>query len=67
MDNWTDEILCMNKSGEWGILTYTMHPLVIGRGYRILNFERLVATLAFERAVFSTMEAAVAEARTRLS
>jgi len=66
MQNWLDEFLYMKRRVEWGVLTYTMHPYVIGRGYRMLAFEDLVARLAAEGAVFSTMEAAAAEARERL-
>ena len=39
MQNWSDEFLYMKKSVDWGVLTYTMHPYVIGRGYRMLAFE----------------------------
>ena len=42
MDNWLDEFLYMKKSVDWGILTYTMHPYVIGRGYRMLALETFV-------------------------
>src|SRR5206468_4289221 len=66
MANWLDEFLYMKKSVDWGILTYTMHPYVIGRGYRMLAFEDLVAKLVAEGAVFTTMEDAAAEARQRL-
>ena len=51
---------------DWGVLTYTMHPYVIGRGYRMLAFEDLVSKLAAEGAVFMTMEDAAAEAKQRL-
>ena len=67
MENWLDEFLYMKKSVDWGVLTYTMHPLVIGRGYRMLAFEKLVATLVSEGAVFMTMEEAAHEARGRLA
>ena len=66
MANWYDEFLYMKKSVDWGVLTYTMHPYVIGRGYRMLAFEDLVAKLAAEGAIFMTMEDAAAEARQRL-
>ena len=66
MQNWYDEFLYMKKSVDWGILTYTMHPYVIGRGYRMLNFEDLVAKLTLDGAVFMTMEEAAAEAKARL-
>jgi peptidoglycan/xylan/chitin deacetylase (PgdA/CDA1 family) len=66
MQNWLDEFRYMKKSVDWGVLTYTMHPYVIGRGYRMLAFEELVAGLAQEGAVFMTMEEAALEAQTRL-
>ena len=66
MENWLDEFLYMKKTVEWGVLTYTMHPLVIGRGYRMLAFEKLVDQLTAEGAVFSTMEQAALEAEVRL-
>jgi peptidoglycan/xylan/chitin deacetylase (PgdA/CDA1 family) len=66
MANWLDEFRYMKKSVDWGILTYTMHPYVIGRGYRMLAFENLVDALAREGAVFMTMEDAAQEVQTRM-
>jgi peptidoglycan/xylan/chitin deacetylase (PgdA/CDA1 family) len=66
MANWLDEFRYMRKSVDWGILTYTMHPYVIGRGYRMLALEDLVDTLAREGAVFMTMEDAAQEAQQRM-
>ncbi|MFZ0848969.1 MAG: polysaccharide deacetylase [Hyphomicrobiaceae bacterium] len=66
MQNWHDEFLYMAKTVDWGVLTYTMHPYVIGRGYRMLAFEDLVAKLIDAGAVFMTMAEAAAEARQRL-
>jgi peptidoglycan-N-acetylglucosamine deacetylase len=66
MGNWLHEFLYMKKSVDWGILTYTMHPYVIGRGYRMLALEDLVDALAREGAVFMTMEDAVQEAQGRM-
>jgi peptidoglycan/xylan/chitin deacetylase (PgdA/CDA1 family) len=66
MQNWLDEFRYMKKSVDWGVLTYTMHPYVIGRGYRMLAFEELVAGLAHDGAEFRTMEEAALEAQTRL-
>ena len=42
MQSWLDEFLYMKKTVDWGVLTYTMHPYVIGRGYRMLALEWLV-------------------------
>jgi peptidoglycan/xylan/chitin deacetylase (PgdA/CDA1 family) len=66
MQSWVDEFLYMKKTVDWGVLTYTMHPYVIGRGYRMLAFEDLIAKLSAEGAVFMTMEDAAAEAGERL-
>ena len=66
MENWFDEFRYMRKSVEWGVLTYTMHPYVIGRGYRMLRFEELLANLRAAGAVFMTMEEAAAEAEKRM-
>jgi peptidoglycan/xylan/chitin deacetylase (PgdA/CDA1 family) len=66
MQNWYDEFLYMKKTVDWGVLTYTMHPYVIGRGYRMLNLEDLVDKIAREGAVFMTMEEAAREAQAKL-
>ena len=66
MQSWLDEFIYMKKTVDWGVLTYTMHPYVIGRGYRMLALEWLVDKLAKEGAVFMTMEQAAEEARAKL-
>ena len=66
MDSWYDEFLYMKKSVNWGILTYTMHPYVIGRGFRMLALEGLIDRLVAEGAEFMTMENAAREARSHL-
>jgi peptidoglycan/xylan/chitin deacetylase (PgdA/CDA1 family) len=67
MQSWLDEFLYMKKTVDWGVLTYTMHPYVIGRGYRMLALEDMVDKLASEGAVFLTMEDAAREAEARLA
>ena len=67
MQSWLDEFRYMKKSVDWGVLTYTMHPYVIGRGQRMLALEDMVATLSREGAVFMTMEDAAREAGERLA
>ena len=62
MQSWFEEFLYMKKAVEWGVLTYTMHPYVIGRGYRMLALEQLVDKLGREGAVFMTLENAAREA-----
>ena len=63
MESWLDEFLYMKKSVEWGALTYTMHPFVIGRGYRMLALDAVLKDLAAAGAVFMTMEDAAREAQ----
>jgi hypothetical protein len=66
MQSWYDEFTYMKKTVDWGVLTYTMHPYVIGRGYRMLALEDLVDKLAKDGAMFMTMEQAAEEARAKL-
>jgi peptidoglycan-N-acetylglucosamine deacetylase len=66
MQSWLDEFLYMKKTVDWGVLTYTTHPFVIGRGYRMLAFEELVDRLASAGAVFMAMEDAAREAGERM-
>lgn len=61
LDNWINDFLYMKDSLEWGVLTYTCHPFVIGRGHRMMMLERLIRACAENGAVFMTMEEAVAE------
>jgi hypothetical protein len=56
----------MKKTVDWGVLTYTLHPYVIGRGYRMLALEDMVDRLAKEGAAFMTMEDAAREAEKHL-
>ena len=62
MASWLDEFRYMQKTVDWGVLTYTMHPYVIGRGYRMLAFEQFLRDLSDAGAAFMTMEDAAAEA-----
>jgi peptidoglycan/xylan/chitin deacetylase (PgdA/CDA1 family) len=56
LQNWIDDFVYMQRVTDWGILTYTMHPYVIGRGHRMLMLERLILRLMEGGAVFATME-----------
>ncbi|MBO0758914.1 MAG: polysaccharide deacetylase [Bradyrhizobiaceae bacterium] len=67
MQSWLDEFHYMKKSFDWGVLTYTMHPFVIGRGYRMFALEDLIDGIGKEGAVFMTMEDAAREAERRLA
>jgi len=66
MESWLDEFRYMQQTVEWGVLTYTMHPYVIGRGYRMLALEGLIGNLQDAGAVFMTLEEAAAEAQSRM-
>jgi len=66
LQNWLDEFHYMKQTADWGVLTYTMHPYVIGRGYRMLALDWLVGELVKGGAVFMTMEQAALEAKAKL-
>jgi len=63
--NFADEFEFMRRTVDWGILTYTFHPHVVGRGSRMLALEGLIRTLRAGQARFVTMEQAVAIYRKR--
>lgn len=60
LDNWINDYVYMQKYVDWGVLTYTFHPFVIGRGHRMLVLEKLLETLQAGGAEFCTMEDAAA-------
>ncbi len=60
-ENWFDDFDYMTRIMDWGVVTYTCHPYVIGRGHRMLMLERLIARLTERGAVFATMEDAARE------
>ena len=45
LQNWLDDFDYMTRIVDWGVLTYTCHPFVIGRGHRMLMLERLIEAL----------------------
>lgn len=61
MHNWLEDFRYLKERLDWGILTYTFHPYVIGRGHRLLMLEKLIARLAEEGATFMAMEDAARE------
>jgi peptidoglycan/xylan/chitin deacetylase (PgdA/CDA1 family) len=60
LDNWINDYVYMQRHVDWGVLTYTFHPFVIGRGHRMLILEKLLETIATSGARFCTMEEAAA-------
>ena len=67
LGNWVADFDYMQRELDWGVLTYTCHPFIIGRGHRILMLEKLVDTLLARGAVFVRMDAAAAEYRARVA
>lgn len=61
LDNWINDWLYMKENMDWGIITYTFHPLCIGRGHRMRVLEKLITTLAEGGAEFMKMESAAIE------
>lgn len=58
LENWINDFLYMKGAVDWGILNYTFHPFVIGRGHRMMALEKLLRTLADNGAQFMTLEEA---------
>ncbi len=61
LENWLDDFRYFAREAERGVLTYTMHPQVIGRGHRMLMLERLISGLASLGARFARMDEALEE------
>ena len=61
LKNWVDDFSFMRKTETWGVLTYTFHPFVIGRGHRMIILEKLIQRLIDVGAIFTTMTAAAQE------
>lgn len=67
LQNWVDDFRYMHDTEEWGILTYTFHPYVIGRGHRMIFLEKLICELKQMDAAFLSMEEAASEFQQRSS
>lgn len=61
LENWIDDFLYLDENLDWGVITYTFHPFVIGRGHRMMMLEKLVCALEARGAQFMTVEKAAAE------
>ncbi len=59
LDNWVEDFLYLKENFDWGVITYTFHPFVIGRGHRMRMLERLLRRLIDEGARFLRQEDAV--------
>ena len=60
LENWIDDYRYMRQALEWGVITYTFHPLVIGRGHRMLALQALIEHIAADEPAFVTLEEAAA-------
>jgi peptidoglycan/xylan/chitin deacetylase (PgdA/CDA1 family) len=56
LENWVEDYLYLKENFDWGVITYTFHPFVIGRGHRMRMLERLLRRLIDEGATFMRME-----------
>ena len=63
MANWLADFRFMQESTDDGVLTYTFHPFVIGRGHRMMMLKQLIEELTRLGATFVTAEQAVARFR----
>jgi peptidoglycan/xylan/chitin deacetylase (PgdA/CDA1 family) len=63
--NWLADFRYMTGHYDWGVITYTFHPHVIGRGHRMAMLEGLIEQLRAGGAIFVTMEQAVVQYRNR--
>ena len=61
VENWLDDFRYMAATDEWGVLTYTFHPQVIGRGHRMVALERLIEGARAMGAVFVRLDVAAEE------
>lgn len=63
VENWINDFLYMREVADWGVITYTCHPFIIGRGHRMMMLEKLIRACLDNGAVFMAMEDAVREFR----
>ncbi len=57
--NWLDDFTYMQEEEPRGVLTYTLHPFVIGRGHRMRMLRSLLSSLRDLGAQFVTAERAI--------
>ncbi|KJS20267.1 MAG: polysaccharide deacetylase [Hoeflea sp. BRH_c9] len=63
LENWINDFRYMCETEEWGVLTFTFHPYVIGRGHRMIFLQRLIEAISDMGGVFMNMNDAVLEFR----
>ncbi len=65
LENWIADFDYMQKTTDWGVLTFTCHPFISGRGHRIMLLEKLIQNLKAKGAVFQRADRTVEEFRKR--
>jgi peptidoglycan/xylan/chitin deacetylase (PgdA/CDA1 family) len=65
VENWINDFLYMREVTDWGVITYTCHPFIVGRGHRMMMLEKLIRACSDNGAVFMAMEDVVEEFRRR--
>ena len=59
LETWLGDLDWAREHETGGVLTYTMHPQVIGRGHRMLMLEKLISEIRDRGDVgFTTLEQA---------
>lgn len=64
-DNWIQDFHYMRQIVDWGVLTYTCHPFIIGRGHRIMMLEKLIQQIIAAGGVFQRVDETVDEFKAR--
>jgi peptidoglycan/xylan/chitin deacetylase (PgdA/CDA1 family) len=67
LENWIADFDYMVENLDWGVITYTFHPYVIGRGHRMLALAGLIEHVTRKGAVLMTMQDAAAEFREKVA
>ena len=67
LENFVADFEYMRRTEEWGMLVYTFHPYVIGRGHRMLMLEKLIEALTAMGAEFCTLDQIQREFRARVA
>lgn len=61
LDNWVEDFRYMVENTDRGVLTFTFHPQVVGRGHRMLMLEQLIQKVRDLGGTFSRMDEAAEE------
>jgi hypothetical protein len=61
LENWVSDAVYLKNNLERGVITYTMHPQVIGRGHRMVMLQALIGSLRDLGFEFKTMKEALKE------